>query len=94
MKEIEIECPCCKAEIVIDPQSGRILAHKAYKEPNQSLDDFLKSEKSRNSELAEKFKAAKEREESKMDFLEKKFQRAKDNKHKLPEAPKPDIFWD
>ena len=40
------------------------------------------------------FHKAKEKEESKHDLLNKKFEWAKKNKDKLPEAPKPDIFWD
>ncbi len=94
MDPIKIECPCCKSSLVIDPKTGGIIEHIKFKEAPPSLDDFLKNEKQRNQDLADKFAAAKEKEESKQDLLTKKFEWAKKNKDKLPEAPKPDIFWD
>ena len=94
MKEVTENCPCCKSTLVIDPESGGIIKHKAFKETPKSLDEFLKSEKTRNNELAAKFAAAKEKEETKLNLLDKKFEWAKKNKDKLPEAPKPDLFWD
>ncbi len=94
MKEIKIDCPCCKAKLIIDPETGGIIKYEKHKEAPPSLNEFLKAEKNRNTELDEKFKEAREKEESKMDLLEKKFEWAKKNKDKLPEAPKPDIFWD
>jgi hypothetical protein len=94
MAEIKVECPCCKAELILDAATGGIINHKAYKEAPPSLDDFLKNEKSRNAALDEKFASSKEREEAKKDLLDKKFEWAKKNKDKLPEAPKPDLFWD
>lgn len=93
-QEIRIDCPCCKAEIFIDRETGGILSHKAYKEPGQTLEDFLKADKNRAGELESRFAEAKRLEDSRLNLLEKKFERARRNKDKLPEAPKPDIFWD
>ena len=94
MKTLDISCPCCKATLVIDPETGNILHHKKFKEPPKSLDEFLKSEKSRGAELAAKFQEGKEKEETKQDYLNKKFEWAKNNEDKLPDPPKPDIHWD
>ncbi|MBF0429717.1 MAG: hypothetical protein HQK83_00445 [Fibrobacteria bacterium] len=94
MKEIKLNCPCCKASLIIDPETGGVIKHTKFKEAPQSLDAFIKSEKGKGAKKKEKFKEARDKEESKMDLLEKKFEWAKKNKDKLPDAPKPDIFWD
>jgi hypothetical protein len=94
MQEINLKCPCCKAKIIVDPETGGILKYEKHKEAAQSLDEFLKSEKTRSDDLAAKFAEAREKEDSKKELLDKKFEWAKKNKDKLPEAPKPDIFWD
>ena len=94
MKEIKTECPCCKSQLVIDAKTGAVLQHKEHKEPTQSLEDFLKTEQARNEDLAARFAASADREKAKKDLLNKKFEWAKKNKDKLPDAPKPNIFWD
>ena len=94
LKEIKLECPCCKAELIVDPASGRVLKAIAHKEEAPSLEKFLQTDKHRSKDLASKFEEAKKMEDGKLDFLNKKFEWAKKNKDKLPEAPKPGIQWD
>ena len=94
MEEITIACPCCKGTLIVDLKTGGIIKFIKYKEKTQSLGDFLKNEKNRADDLDLKFAEAREKEESKLELLEKKFEWAKKNKEKLPEAPKPNIFWD
>jgi hypothetical protein len=91
-KEIEIDCPCCKAKLVIDPETGAILQMIPHKEDAPSLRDFLKADKHRGKALDEKFAESKRVEDSRLKVLEKKFEWAKKNKDKLPEAPR--IQWD
>lgn len=94
MRTLKIDCPCCNAKLVIDAEKGFVLEHHAHKEATQSLEEFLKGEKDRAGDLAQKFAQSKQREEEKHDMLEKKFEWAKKNKDKLPEAPKPNLYWD
>ena len=93
MSEIKLECPYCKAELVIDKDSERILHSKKYVEPTQSLEDFMKNESSRDQELADKFAEAKKNEDNKLDYINKKFEWAKKNEDKLPDVQRP-IDWD
>ncbi len=93
-KELKVHCPCCKAALVVDAETGGVLAHKVHKEQGQSLEDFLKQEKTRGKDLEEKFAESRRLEDSKFDLLEKKFQRAIRNKDQLPDPPKPGIMWD
>ena len=93
-KEIKIDCPCCKAKLVIDVETGSILQSTPHKEEGLSLQDFLKNDKNRGKDLEDKFAEAKRQEDSRLKVLEKKFEWAKKNKDKLPEAPRPGIQWD
>jgi hypothetical protein len=54
----------------------------------------MQADKTRSADLAAKFDAAKKEEDQRLDLLNKKFEWAKKNKDKLPEAPKPGIMWD
>jgi len=54
----------------------------------------MKADKQRAQDLDSKFAEAKKIEDGRLDLLKKKFEWAKKNKDKLPEAPKPGIMWD
>jgi hypothetical protein len=93
-QELNIDCPCCRAKLVVDPETGAILKATPHKEEAPSLQEFLKSDKNRAQDLADKFAESKRQEDSRLKILEKKFEWAKKNKDKLPEAPRPGIQWD
>ena len=92
-KEIKVDCPCCKAQLIIDAASGGVIKFIAHKNEAPTLEQFMQADKSRSKELADKFAAAKKEEDGRLDLLNKKFEWAKKNKDKLPEA-KPGIIWD
>ena len=92
MKTFKIECPCCKASLVIDAASGSILSHQEAKREHESLESFLERQKNRSQELDAKLAEARERERQKRELLERKFQAAKENKD-LKDPP-PGILWD
>ncbi len=93
-KELALDCPCCRAKLIVDPATGGIIKSIPHKEAGPSLEQFMKAEKSRSQDLASKFEEAKKQEDGKIDLLNKKWEWAKKNKDKLPEAPKPGIMWD
>ena len=93
-REIKLDCPCCRAGLVIDGETGGVLRAVPHKEAPPSLQDFLASDKNRARDLEDKFAEAKRQEDSKLALLNKKFEWAKKNKDKLPEAPRPGIQWD
>jgi hypothetical protein len=93
-REIKLDCPCCKAKLVIDPATGGVIQAIPHKEEAPTLQDFLKADKHRSKDLADKFAESKRQEDSRLDLLNKKFEWAKKNKDKLPEAPRPGIQWD
>ena len=92
-KEIKLDCPCCKAQLIIDSATGGVIKFIAHKDEAPSLEQFMKADKERSQDLAAKFDKAKKEEDNRLDLLNKKFEWAKKNKDKLPEA-KPGIMWD
>jgi hypothetical protein len=90
---LKVNCPCCKSVLDIDQETGAILAHKENKREVDSLESFMAKQKSRNAELDEKFKSAREKEKSKLDLIEKKFKLAVENKDNLKDPP-PTVMWD
>jgi hypothetical protein len=92
--EIKLDCPCCKAKLIVDRATGGVIQFTAHKNEAPSFEAFLKADKNRAQELEEKFAESKKTEENRMDLLQKKWEWAKKNKDKLPDAPKPGIHWD
>lgn len=91
-------CPCCQAELVIDPATRAIIRHKEHIKP-PSLADMeaavarFKGEADRREDA---FKKSVEQHKSHSDVLNKKFDEmlriAKENPHEPP--PKRDIDID
>ncbi|HKP95167.1 MAG TPA: hypothetical protein VJ385_05355 [Fibrobacteria bacterium] len=92
-KEIKLDCPCCKAQLILDAATGGVIKFFPHKDEAPSLEQFMKADKERSKDLAAKFDAAKKEEDNRLDLLNKKFEWAKKNKDKLPDA-KPGIMWD
>jgi hypothetical protein len=92
-KEFELDCPCCRAKLIIDAASGSVIKFFPHKEEAPSLEKFMEADKNRSKDLATKFEEAKKLEDGRLDLLKKKFEWAKKNKDKLPDA-KPGIMWD
>jgi len=91
-KEFPLDCPCCKAKLIVDAESGSIIKFFPHKDEAPSLEQFMAADKHRSKDLASKFAEAKRQEDGRLDLLKKKFEWAKKNKDKLPEAPR--IMWD
>ena len=70
-------------------KSGEVLYHeKPKKDLTSGFDDFLVKNKEQDKILDDKFKSAREQEESKMDRLQKKFDWAKQNPDKVKDKRK------
>lgn len=94
MSLIEITCPECKGKLWVDPSTGRVVDHKSVDHKKINLNDFLKSQTSRGSDLEEKFKKAKEEKNKlklKMNEDFKKANKHSDNNQGAYESP---FQWD
>src|SRR5579885_218838 len=95
---ITVTCPCCQAELHIDPETAAVIRHKEYVKP-PSVADFetaiqrMKGEEGRREDA---FKKSIEAHKSLHDVLSKKFDEmlkvAKENPNEPP--PKRDIDFD
>lgn len=95
---IEVECPCCKARLKIDPETQAVIAHAVPEKP-PAIEDLaaavakLKGEAGRRDEV---FRKQVEAEKSHGKVLEKKFdellKQAKENPDTTP--PRRDIDLD
>ena len=94
MKELNVSCPCCKGKLVVDAETGRVINSQAYKKENISLEEFMNTQDDRKKDLDDMFEKGKKEEDTKMDYLNKKFEWAKKNQDKLPNKPDRKIFWD
>ena len=76
MEKFSIICPCCEAVLVVDAQTGAVLAHEEKKKVLGSFED-LKGELSKQKELrdqlfSQEMSSIKDRER----LLEEKFKEA------------------
>lgn len=94
MSLFKIKCPMCKGTIWIDPSSGRLVDHKAADHKKIDLDDYMKSQKNRGSELEDKFKKAKQEQVKRKEQLEKDFKRAKEHPEEFEGEVTSPFQWD
>jgi hypothetical protein len=97
-KLIEVDCPCCQAQLFIDPETSAVIRYKEHEKP-PTFADFetavqrMKGEQGRREDL---FKKSVEQHKSHHDVLSKKFDEmlklAKENPNAPP--PKRDIDFD
>ncbi|MBZ5601330.1 MAG: hypothetical protein LAO79_03400 [Acidobacteriia bacterium] len=95
---ITVICPCCQAELHIDPETAAVIRHKEHIKP-PSIADFetavqrMKGEAGRREDV---FKKSVETHKTHQDVLSKKFDEmlkiAKENPDEPP--PKRDIDFD
>ena len=94
MSLFEIKCPMCKGTLWINPSTGKLVDHKSADHKKIDLDDFLKSQKNRGSDLEEKFKKAKAEKEKRREEMEEKFKRTKEHPEEFEGDYQSPFQWD
>jgi hypothetical protein len=97
-KLITVKCPCCEAELYIDPVLSVVIRHEAHerKSPLADFDKAMQHMKGEAERREDAFKKSVESNKNQADILNKKFDEmlrlAKEN----PDAPPPkrDIDFD
>jgi hypothetical protein len=95
---IVVSCPCCQAELHIDPQTQSVIRHKEHEKPRTMADIEAAVQHYRGSaeRREDAFKKSVEAHKSHADVLNKKFDEmlriAKENPDEPP--PKRDIDFD
>jgi len=71
----EVECPCCHAQLWVDPRTEAVIKSEKGKAKRSSLEDLLLKEKKKKEETDRRFSAtaemAKERQQKAREMFEK-----------------------
>jgi hypothetical protein len=86
MSKLEIVCPCCQAELLVEGKTGVIL-HSEAKKAAYSFDDAVRKEKERHEKSDELFAKAVADEKQRKHTLEDRFKAILDSKDELDEPP-------
>ena len=74
---IEINCPCCEAFLVVDRMTGEVLFHKEKERKiTGSLESMVSNLETQKSEAAKRFDKQIESQKDRARILEEKFQEA------------------
>ena len=72
----QVECPCCFANLWVDPQTKEILESEKAKKKKGSLDDLLLKEKKKKEEVDRRFAATAELAKERQKLAKEKFKQA------------------
>lgn len=91
IKLLEVSCPCCQAELHVDPATGAVIRFKEHEKPPTFADletavERLKGEAGRREEA---FKKSVESHKTHHDVLSKKFDEMLKIAKENPDAPPP-----
>jgi predicted nucleotide-binding protein (sugar kinase/HSP70/actin superfamily) len=98
MALITVTCPCCQAELYIDPATSAVIRHKEYVKPPTlaDMEEAIQRFKSEASRREDAFQKSVEEQKRRAEILNKKFDEmlklAKENPDEPP--PKRDIDFD
>jgi hypothetical protein len=94
---LEVQCPCCRAALKIDAETGAVLLHKEAEKP-KAIEDIglavqnLKGEAARREELFQKSLAEHKTRQSVLDRkFEELFKQANENPDEKPFRPDFDL---
>ena len=86
MANIEITCPCCQSEIVVDRVTGEILLHKEKPtKGGKSFEQMVSDLAASKSEMEKKFEKGLESQRDRSRILEERFKEAMKRAEKEPD---------
>ncbi len=91
---VEIQCPTCGAQIVVDGETGDVLYHEevsAGKEElkSKSMQDLMNEMEAQRQKAAARFEDEKKALQHRKEYLEKKFEESKKRVDTSEDAPPP-----
>jgi hypothetical protein len=75
----QVECPCCKAQLWVDPVIGEVLESEKAKKRKGSLDDLFLKEKKKKEGVDRRFTATAELAKERQKLAKEKFEKAFSN---------------
>ena len=89
---LDVCCPCCGAQLKIDPETGAVVWADKKKEPAKDFDDLLHRVSSQKSVLNEKFARSVQQTRNQREILDKKFEEARRRAAENPNVRPPNPF--
>jgi hypothetical protein len=89
---LDVTCPCCEAQLKIDPETGSVVWADKKKAPPKDFDDLVNRVRSQKGVLDEKFARSVQQTKHASEILDKKFQEAKKRAEADPTSKPPHPF--
>lgn len=89
---IDVTCPCCQAELKVDPETAAVVWTNPKKAPPKDFDDLLDRVHSQKSVLDEKFARSVQQTRHAREILDKKFEEARKRAEADPTGRPPNPF--
>jgi len=89
---VDVDCPCCGAQLKVDPETGAVVWSAKPQQPARDLDDLVSAVRSRRSELDEKFARSVKQNKNQKEILERKFEEARRRAAEDPDRRPPNPF--
>jgi hypothetical protein len=89
---LDVTCPCCQAELKVEPETGTVVWADRKKEPAKDFDDLVSRVSSARSQLDEKFRRSVHQTRNQKDILDRKFEEARRRAAEDPTARPPHPF--
>jgi hypothetical protein len=88
---LDVTCPCCEAQLKVDPETGSVVWADKKKAPPKDFDDLVDRVRSQKGVLDEKFARSVQQTKHASEILDK-FQEAKRRAEADPTAKPPHPF--
>lgn len=93
-----VSCPCCQAELRIDPLTQAVISHKEHEKPRSmaDLETAMAHFKGAADRREDAFRKSVEEHKKHRDVLDRKFEELLKTARENPDEPPPkrDIDWD
>jgi hypothetical protein len=92
---LDVDCPCCGAQLKVDPETGAVVWADQKKAPARNLDDLVSQVREHKSVLDQKFARSVQQNRRQKDILDKKFEEARKRAAQDPDKKPTNPFdWD
>ncbi len=89
---IDVTCPCCEAQLKVDPETGAVVWTDKKKAPPKDFDDLVSRVGQSRSVIDEKFARSVQQTRRSSEILEKKFEEARKRAEADPTSKPPHPF--
>ncbi|HXY40274.1 MAG TPA: hypothetical protein VEQ10_11405 [Vicinamibacteria bacterium] len=89
---IDVTCPCCEAQLKVDPETGAVVWTDKKKAPPKDFDDLVSRVGRNRSVIDEKFARSVQQTRHSSEILEKKFEEARKRAEADPTSKPPHPF--